>query len=174
MANNKDIQTKLQTLISDLRIQKQLQYAKLNEAIAERELIASSAMPKAEILQNLFSAIDYSAEQFQKTMQSIVSGIARKRHGTGVNRSPELIREVGNYSQLNIDSINYFMGDVIKEKLIQYVDEMPWPGPAQNGIDDDEYYRQLKIADAKVDKLKAEYDEIENQIMSVLDRNQAL
>ena len=173
-ANIQETKNKLQSLIADLRYQKLQHYEKLTRAIEEREHIASYAMPRDEVLSNLFEAIDQSAEKFEKVMLSVVSGVARRRHATGVNRSPDLVRELGNYSQLNIDSINYFMGDIIKDRLTQYVDDMPWPGGLRNGMTDDEYYRQLKAADAKIDQLKTEHDALEHQIMSILDTHTML
>ncbi len=158
----------IKQLIADLKKQAAAIETELERALQYRERIASTPIPKTEVLHNLFSAIDSSAAEFEKQLKYIIGSCARKRHGTGIQKSPEVIREICDYAKLNTDSINYFFGYELKAKLENFIVSMEWPG-GDEGLTQAEYSKQLADADATVDKIKAQRDELLNELRSIGD-----
>ena len=117
--------------VDDIRTQVASIEAELEKALQHRETIAAMPITQKEVLNNLFYAIDTSAEKFSSSLKLIISGCARRRNGTGIYRYPEVIREEGAYHQLNVDAVNFFFGDELKAKLKRFIGEMDYPGGAR-------------------------------------------
>lgn len=162
-----DAKNKIKDLINEVRGQVKTAETALETALQERENIIATPIPKQEVKDNFAYAVDRSADAFKKTLMSLVSYAARKRDATGTRKQPEVIRTQGAYHELNIDAINFFLGDVIKVKVNDFIDEMDYFGVA-DGVTELDYKEMINVVETKVDELKANRDSIVSELDSIL------
>lgn len=158
---------KIQELIGEVRAAVSKAESKLEAALQERENIISLPVTKQQIKNDFAYAVDTSAARFEETFNSVIAGRSRKRDATGISKSPDMIRKIGNYSELNIDAINYFFGDIIKNLTNKKIDEVEYFG-RDDGVDNLEFNELLEAAEIKVDKLKLEHDEVVAELQTIL------
>ncbi len=161
------VKAQIKELIAGLREQKNLAENKLEQALQQRENIQGMPVPRVDVKRGFADAVNESARQFEETLKVIIYRRARSRDAIGVSKSPDVIRELGNYNQLNIDAINYFFGDIIKSKLNTYVDEMVY-FDVNDGMPDDEFETELDKANADIEQLKADRDALAKELESIL------
>jgi len=161
------VKNKINELIGELRAKKQEYDNRLEKALQEREDILASPIPKQEIKDNFNQAVDDSAKRFEEALRNLVHGRARRRKAIGVQRTPEVIRKQGSYSELNIDAINFFLGDIIKSKVSEFIDELDYFG-LDDGLSDEEHKKLLNKVEAKIDDIKIERDSLVEELNSIL------
>jgi hypothetical protein len=162
-----DGKNKIKDLINEVRGQVKTAETALENALQERENIISTPIPRQEVKDNFAYAVDRSADAFKNTLLSLVSSGARKRDAIGVNKHPDVIRKAGQYHELNIDAINFFLGDIIKVKVNDFIDNMDYFG-VTDGITELDYKDKINVVETKIDELKANRDNIVNELDSIL------
>gem|GEM_PF-4194896 len=137
----------------------------LEAALQERENIIALPIQKQQIKDDFAYAVDTSSAKFEETLNSMIAARARKRDATGIKKSPDVMRKQGNYNELNIEAINYFLGSVIKDLTNQKIDEVSF---LSDGVDDAEFEQLLETVEIKIDKLKIARDEVVGELQSIL------
>lgn len=160
-------QKKIKQLVDQVRQQVLQAEAKLEKALQERDNILAMPISKEEVKKNFSYAVDKSANKFQETLKNTISGRARKRNVTGIKKHPDVIRSPGQYNELNLDALNFFLGTTIKQKVSEFIDEMDYFG-VTDGIDEVEYNQLLETVDIKINELEKNRDSIISELNLIL------
>lgn len=156
---------KVRTLIGSLREELQIINQNLDAAFAKRDVLAMTPFPKADLIANLEAAVDLEAEEYKRQFGNHLQYLICLRKGKriGINKSPDPLRNIGNYSQLNIEALHYFYAKEIKAGIRALVNDLNCP----EGLNDEAYETSLKQLDAEIEQLVVERDALQTELEAI-------
>lgn len=149
---------KVKSLIATLREEANKVDENLTSALKKRDELVMAPFPKQELVENLCAAVDAEAEEYKKQFSNHLQYLIRRRgvKRSGINKSPSVIRSLGNYSEISIPALHFYHAEQIKAGIKAMVDALN----CAEGIGDKDYEQQLAGLNREIEGLTAQRDEI--------------